>query len=752
MFLFGISLSRTPGGPIEGPTTYGLSYQKGSIDQKDTAVEPTSWGNVVGRVYNATDGNPIENAQVSLQVDTGFEEKGKSTGKTDELGIYKAQCVLGRLSHNLDVGRLLLTSGIGLLFGGANNTTKRIDASRLNVRVKVQGFKTFEGVVAARRQNAEAFEIDLQPILLVPERSSGESVSAIGWTAVRIESGSTEPLIATKGQLVKFFVDVRAFGKNPRRNIEIAAESRLWKGDRILKLAKESGPDGTIRFEGDYKVTGKEKSKAERIFFYIRKSLLEFNPETSSLSVLLQTSSGPSDEQDATTRMEGLKLYRENKQLESQAIFKKLTETSSSQYCDLQLLAATSDKVADFDTEANAWSKMVAIAGKDDLFEVGQFVRSLYLSKRYSEIPPEVEPLIKSKKSTDWQKHVPSKAVAYLGLSYIKLGSIEQASTLNEKLLEWPTSGLDPAVIEFRSVLRLAQVEKAFTADPNSPDALAEYGRALLDSGRYEEAVAKLNESLQKGKDMPAVKRDLAWAALQIKGKEVPIGDLQTAVNEARAALNIEKGKQESKDFYNWNQYAILLYALSEEQRSKSLPEADSTADESVNALRKALTLGRKGATRNSGVFAGYTFGYYSSAEVAISGFAYPQANSSFILLDSLKRLRKDPNDYLALFNRSSALLDLGQTNLAKSSLDRLTQLKPDFSEGLFLYALLEAKTGGNAKAEEYLQKLLALNPIHPRANLTLAELLAQDGDVPASAERLALHAKYYGNNLAEGN
>src|SRR5205807_8277847 len=127
---------------------------------------------------------------------------------------YHAQCILGRISHNFDLGRALFTTGFGMLFGAANNTTKRIDASRVEIRISAPGYKQFEGVVVARRSDARAFRIDVEPTLLVPEGSPGISVSAMGWTAVRIIGANAEPAIGRKGDIVKLTASVRAFGKD----------------------------------------------------------------------------------------------------------------------------------------------------------------------------------------------------------------------------------------------------------------------------------------------------------------------------------------------------------------------------------------------------------------------------------------------------------------------------------------------------------------------------------------------------------
>jgi tetratricopeptide (TPR) repeat protein len=721
--------------------------KKDPLQDKDTRVEPTHWGAVCGRVYDAATGSPIQDAVITLETDEGFLDKGRSVGKTDELGGYRAQCILGRVSHNFDIGRALLTSGIGMLFGTANTTTKRIDASRVCMRVSAAGHKAFEGVVIARRADASAFRLDMEPILLVPDGQDGGSVAATGWAAVRIVDARAEPEIAHKGDTVKLIATVRAFGKNPQKNIEISASSRLWKGERRLNLSKEQANNDGLEFQLDYKVTGKEKNPAEIVYFRITRSVLDCNPQRASSAALIQIAADATQEQAAKRRIQGLSESQLGKYGNAAEIFKSLAKVPNPSPCDLELLASSADRSSNYDDAADAWQRMAVIKDVDVATGVAQRARALFLAKKYDEAAAAVQLELHEIKPSQWPRRIAPTAVGYLGLSLLKLNNVDRAVKLNEDLLEWPTSGLNSAVIEFRNGLRLAVVERANAANPNSPGALADYGRALLDLGRYEEAVAKLKQSLDIDPGQTAIRRDLAWAALQMHGQAPSSKDLATAVAEAKVGLNLEKGKQRSKDFFSWNQYAILLYALADEQRAAGSPDTDATSDEAIQAFREALTLGRVGARTNAGSF-DYYHGYTSGGEVAISGFAYPQANSSFLLLQSLKKLRKDPTDYLASFNQAAALLDLGQPSLAERSASRLIAQRPDFTEGLFLYSLIQIRRGEPAKAEESLQRVLAANPLHPRANLVLAELLAKDGDMAASAACLAAHAKSYGEAL----
>lgn len=712
--------------------------------KKDTRVEPTHWGDVIGRVYDAGTGAPIVGASVRMDTEEGFQEKGRSVGKTDKLGGYKVQTILGRVSENFDIGRALLSSGIGLLFGSATNKTKRIDVARVNARVEMDGYKTFEGIVTARLQDAKAFRISLEPILLVPSGATGVPVSAAGWSRVKVISCDAQPMPAHKGDEVRITARVSALSVEVAKQLEVLAVCRYWRGERRMKLIGSVDSNGNAAFEATHKASGKETTPAEIVQVYIGKCPLDFRPEQRSWT-LIQIAREPASESDMVQRSKAAEFLREHKEAEAATILSSLVSSGNATVMDLRMLSIASDRISDYATAADCLRKERSLLTAEERpATLANFARTSYLAKRYDDIVLAVEEELKGTKPNDWSKRVAPSTLGYLGLAYCKQKQMKKADGVNEALLRYSVAGLDPAVIEFRSAYRLAEVTDALERNPKDPTVVADYGRALLDLGRYEEAIASLSDSLKLNPDQVAIRRDLAWAALQLTGPSRPDIDLELAVQEAKVALNLEKGQQRSKDFFSWNQYAILLYALSERQKAAGDSAGEQTTSDSIDSLREALSLGRVGAKRNSGDFS-YQFGYVSGSEVAISGFAYPQANASFVLLDSIKRLRKRADDYLALFNKASALYDLGQTQLAANALSQATDIAPAFEECQFLAALIDLRLGDPAKAQTTLERLVKGNPLHPRANLVLAKLLAENGDVAGSAERLAEHTRYYG-------
>lgn len=734
-------------------STQGFSQEQNAQATKepktDTRTEPTSWGSVYGRVYDSVTGLPIKGGTVLGYTDNGFEEKGKSTGKTDVLGQYQIKLVLGRISHNFDLGRALLSSPLGILFGSATNTTKRIDVARVALMVSADGYKPFEGVVSARSTDAKKFRIDVEPILLAPKSGAGASVSAKGWNAVRIVSASAVPAVAEPKTKVKLSVSIRSFGKEFAKATEMAAFSSLWKGAKKLKLESEAAQGDTSTFVGEYVVSGKEKQKANKVVFAITKSTVDYDVNQSSVSALISIASSESEKVTAAQRVEAVNLVQEGKLREARDIFSKLSKGGSGEAYDwrseMLLSLGLGEPAAAIEPSKRLWQEDQR--SPDAAY---RYINSLYEAKEYSEVIQVGEQSLKGVKEKDLPMRVSPASMACLGLAYVQTEDLLAADRINDQLLKIEGSGLEPRVIEFRGKLRLAEVEKAHIENPARAEALADYGRALLDLGRYEEAVAKLAQASAADPGQLSIRKDMAWAALQMKGKEPAPIDLETAVSEQKKLLGLEKGQKKSKDFFTWNQYGLLLFALSDQKEEAGSQDAAEARDQAIEAIREALTLGRVGAKRNSGVFAGFQFGYWSGSEVAISGFAYPQANASFLLLDSLRKLRRDASDKVALLNASTSLLDLGQTRLSQKYCNRLLQAAPDHVEGKFVLALIQYRLDDLPAASQALREVIQSAPNHPRANLVLADILSEMGDAVAAAERSAEHSRYYGDVIRQ--
>lgn len=226
------------------------------LGAEDKSVEPTHSGKVAGHVYDAETGAPVEGAVVVAQQEGAFADKGETIGKTDASGSYKCEAELGRVSSNIDVGRLLNSSLIGaLLTGSAKKVTKRIDISRLNLRVSRDGYHDYEGVVACRSVDPESFSVAMEPILLTRAESSEASTTAQGWGVANIVDVTVEPSILKPKAEATVTVHIKCPPVPKSTKIGVIVNSHSL-GNKELKLVPAADP-AEIVFSGKFSAPNK---------------------------------------------------------------------------------------------------------------------------------------------------------------------------------------------------------------------------------------------------------------------------------------------------------------------------------------------------------------------------------------------------------------------------------------------------------------------------------------------------------------
>jgi tetratricopeptide (TPR) repeat protein len=700
----------------------------------DPRVDPTTSGKVVGRIYDVDTGYPLKGVTVRVEGEKGFVQKGPGVAETGPDGRYGLEAVIGRVRSNFDVGRALASPFIGLLFGSATNTTRRIDVTRVVLQVEAKGYRTFEGVVPARRLDAGRFEIELEPILLSRQASGEPSFVGLGWTAVRLAGVTAKPAIAKPGEPITVEATVKVGGRDAAKATEVVATSALWRGEKRLAFDEKSyrGGDATYRLE--VRTNAKEKKRAEAVTVLIKRSAFDYRSDGREYRTLVQVAIEPDDAEVAQLRQQAFEEMNAGQTDEAVRKWRTLADRSASAF-DFRMVAQGSEQLADYSTMVQVLQKVYESPKDRRPDDFLALTRAYYLAKDFERVPKIVDANLAGVSPEDLPRRVPPQTMAYLGLSYLRLGALKEAEKVSEDLSKWPFAGLDPVVIEFRQSIRLSQVEAEIAKNPASPVARANLGRAYLDMGRIEEAVANLKLALDADAEQPAVRRDLAFAASRVLGADAEPNNLDQAIQDARFALNLDAKGQVSKDFFSWNRYALL-------QLQKGI---DSPTPDTLSALRESVSLGRLGADWNSGALP-YFGMYLVAGETLIAGYAYPEAGASFNLYRSMQKLAIDPQNPYARFDRAAALLDLNQLRLAQTAIKAYRDVRPDDADGMFLEGLWLAKRNRTEQAKEMLQKVLKVNPRHPRANLILAEIYTEDGDAAGAAERLAAHAKWYGD------
>jgi tetratricopeptide (TPR) repeat protein len=742
---------------LTGVIIYPSNASDRKSDRKlDSSIDPTSWGRVSGQIYDTMSGLPIAGAKVSIYQAGSFASDGKTTGVTDAAGRYTCQALIGRASSNLDIGRALNSGIVGILLGGATNRTKRVDISRLGVKVQCNGYRTFEGVVLCNDVDAGHFSVVMDPILLASTGSPYFSMGAPGWGVVRFISLNSAPPIARGDQPIK--VTVRIFSPPLRSQGDIKVVGAYELNHKVMQVSFHPGgkeADNVQIYTVEIHLPASKQSQAAVMQVSLEKSPYDIMQGNDHRDILLQSVNSDGEFALAQKRAQAWNMMQSGDNVEASALWKDICAQPNALPWDFERLADVSDILHDYDTKLASLAKLVSITPQKPeqnwYLAVSEYADALVKAGKADTVISECAPLVDKIREGERPGKVPSSLMVSIGRAWVQKGDLEKAKKVSIALLDWPDSELDPATDRFRDELRMAEVREQLTKQPDNPAVMAAYGRILLDMGRWEESAVELNLALQKTDPPPGVKRDIAYALANLQRMqhkpEVP-KDLDQKLENARrqTLLSDKHGKlYKSKDFYAWHSYAMLLYLNASRQEKMGIPMASAAYEECMNALEDALRCSHTGADVNQGFYAPF-LGFVTSQQTSIAGFAYRQAEVDYLIYQSMKILADNPNDFISNYNLGSALAELGYADLSLVPLRRALAINPDSIETQYAYASACILGGEKDIAIVQLNEALKKNPWHPFADITLAKIYAEDGDIVNASALLLDHAKYYGN------
>lgn len=704
-------------------------------------VEPTHFGKVTGNIYDALTGQPIEGATVIFRNDGQFPDKGPTVGKTDATGRYACNALIGRKSSKANaLGILAALAGAGAA-APIGESTFRIDAKRLAVRITSDNYHSYEGVLESRSSDAESFSMAMQPVLLTPMTSDEVSTAADNWGNAGVISLSIDKQLAKPREPVTLTAKVECPRLRKRGDLRVVMSAPGWK-QRDLKLISEQ-PEMTYSITFDAPRT--KELLSVPITVGIFRSPYDLFSGGEQRSVLLQVS--PNEEPSVSARADAYAARMAGENAKAQEILRPLCASPSALLADYRLLAVVSEDLHDYPAASSSWARALELTPeKERIVAMGPHARSLVSDGKPDQVLSAYAPVVEKCKPDRRPSQIPLSLMIALGNANLTSGNLDAADKINLELIKWPGADQNSDASSFRSRLRQTQAEAAIKQEPTSPAAWAQFGRALLDQRRWEEGVAKLSKSLEMDPNQPAVRSDLLYALLHITQNNEQPQALDERIQSARSATVAMDAKKQRKstDFFTWHTLASLLYEKSCRQTAAGDPAASDTRAECMSALIEALTYGREGKDKRSD-YCWTAQGGFSSDTVGMEGFAYAEADCDFSILQALRSLEKNNDDYLAKYELANALFRLGRLDLARECLSACRVSKPDYCEGNCLYAVLTWKTGDAAKAKSALEEVLKRNPRHSTANLTLSEVMMEDGDTVGAAACLANHAKYYG-------
>lgn len=696
----------------------------------------TSWGKVWGYVFDAATGEPIVGAKVVLRQDGKFADSGKTVGVTNAQGRFEAQALVGRLSQNFDIARALNASLIGILTGGATNRTRRVDVTRLDVRVEAGGYKTFEGFCPCAALDPGKFSVRLEPILLAPQNDAHASGVAPGWAQVRLLRASVEPKVVRSGDNVTLRAEVRAPSASLDKSLKVQATGVL--GNRSLGAGKETGR-GVFLFEATARAPRVGTVTDGLITIRVTTSVgIVAEPDAVTSRILVC----PHTADDEAVRLRAAAVSAENEGDRKAALerWRVVAESSGASAADCLRMADAASQALDYTAAAWALEKAASLAGNRERPELqARHAEALVRSGQASQAISFYGSLVADPKRSRAPGELSERLVVVLGEAYLATGDLAEAARM-QKLLVDGNAPSTPHGIRFRNALRLAELRAAAEKWSNDPGTLAAYGRALVDAGRWEEAEPYLVRAVELDPKRTSLHGDLEYARMRLAhDEEDEAGAEAVTLEEARKKVVITDGKKErkSRDFHSWHALAMALLREAEAVRTSDSRKSAELVGECIEALKEAVLSGRAAARVDEGIFAG-PLGFATPRIVQIAGYAYEEAALDYHLLQALQDLQREPADGLALLNQFDILVHLKQFEAAQRVAARIGTAWQDDPQYLIASGRLARARGQLEGARRALTRALTLWPWHSEARQLLARVCLETDDPEGAAAALA--------------
>lgn len=714
------------------------------------------WGKVTGWVIDARTRRPAPGARVRIEVNSEFPDSGKSVAVTDETGRFRAEMPLGRVSSRLDWGRVLTMHPLSLLISpkSALKETRLLDVTYANIHVEAAGYRPFRGRVRAALLDPGKFAVELEDVWLASLDGPGASFSPERFRPEVIEALTVEPAVARPGERVKVTLTARLPVQRDRRYRAYLTSSAIRLVEDQLELKQQEVVDqgdqatSAVVWSGSPRVTFTREialpqrpleSWSELGFFLVRDDRLLLRQ--SSVRALLQVAEEGPEQVSGQQIAEGFAWERLARRAEALQRYERALEADPGSRLALRRSAALLQQLGRPAEALARWERLaqlqpgdagITAAVSEALIAAGRTEEAL---QRLGEPPG---------------RGVTRSAAARWRLQHAHALALDGSwKKVDEELAR--AAALDQA-LPARHVgrIHMLRLEQAVAEQPDDPDLLQSYAAALEADDRPEEAAAALNRAAGARPDDAWLLADLGRLLIRSERGADGILMLRKALeldpDNIEALLLLAESIGNAGD----SQGAGALYRRAAElapldPRSRLgyglMLLASHNEPDAEKELRAALDQARsKGELKDPGII-GF---YFGPKKRLAAGFSLPEAGAAGALLDALAGIRNRPDEALFHQNAGHALLELSLPQQALPHLRQAFELAPELLETRYLLGVALAATGDAAGASVELKAVIESNPLHPRARLDLARLLAEEGDDAAARLQILEQMKHY--------
>lgn len=709
-------------------------------------------GFVVGYVFDAETGEPVEGARVVAENNGTFPEKGDSCGATDKMGRYQVKANIGEVKKTTKVSAksflgTILTGGlIPTQVSEIHRTT--IELPLANVSVQATGYKRFEEPVRVSFPALESFTVYMDPIVLT--RTAGPEVSFTGpmggWERV-LEFTASPTVVAPKDRM-EFTARLRIpRDRRVRYVLWLKAPAGLLDKEATeLKSQSGSGQEkqGELTFAARRDLSGKFKGDHGEVTLTATRDVDPL-PLAGLEPITILVIKDQSQRAAAQACEQALKLLAQG-QLEAAAEKSAEATAGGTTYgYAYEVQGDILQRLNKNDQAADAYKRLADLQPDDLENALPKYALALAAAGKANEAVLALKEAERRAQPKDRKKKPELPAAFHAAMARCLLAAGDLAGA-EERLKD---AGVLPA--EVQRQFSLERANQALKRAPNDPDAHLALGRALADQDRWDEA-------LQEFRTAVALSPNSAWTHTDLGEALMKMGaDPQQAASEFEAALKLDPQNVEAKialgdalrRLRKYDEAAACYQTAAQLQPSNwaarhwdaLMKFAYGNRDEAAKEMLEVVKLARpKGKHQVA-----ESWGQYSrtrTSHIFQHGFDYPEAVYHCIILDGLETERngKSQGRALAGLMIGSALVDAG---LPEKGDEYLSQALTDPTLGTqarYYHALACQALGKTQEAEQALQQVVTENTRHPTAYKALAEIASQAGDLERAQQFMTKH------------
>ncbi|MGI4789345.1 MAG: tetratricopeptide repeat protein [Janthinobacterium lividum] len=207
-------------------------------------------GEAYGFILDADTHAYLSGANVVLSLPADTEPIKGSTSVSTTNGYYEIKAPLGESSSHFATDRIAELSIASLLGGGGKKVEHFVNVSEMVVSVSKPGYKTFYGTVPVEEADAERFQVELSPVLLMPETKPYVSYVVPHMLLGKIDSIHLSSTVLNADEVVKYTIAYSHLPVRPHTHVSV----RCFGSRGGRQEVKNGNPQTETTYSGQLRI------------------------------------------------------------------------------------------------------------------------------------------------------------------------------------------------------------------------------------------------------------------------------------------------------------------------------------------------------------------------------------------------------------------------------------------------------------------------------------------------------------------